>query len=114
MPQLACQRLLGIVGSSPWLPILGFLVLPAAVVTIAAFNDTRDPVVSAARPGRCAGSPRRIDYEDFRDGFRNGLIVTAWAFDHRAGGRRRCSPSCSTAITFRFKAASKACCCRRW
>ena len=49
MPRSTYQRLLGWVGIAARCSlILGFLVLPAAVVTIAAFNDKRDPVVSAA------------------------------------------------------------------
>ena len=39
MPRSTYQRLLGFVGKLAVLLILGFLVLPAAVVTIAAFND---------------------------------------------------------------------------
>ena len=39
MPRSTYQRLLGFLGKLAVLLILGFLVLPAAVVTIAAFND---------------------------------------------------------------------------
>ena len=58
--------------------ILGFLILPAAVVAIAAFND-KALLAFPPESCRCAGSPRRSNYRDFRLGFCNGLIVTFWA-----------------------------------
>ena len=39
MPNSPYQRFLGIVGAFVVLTLLGFLVLPAFVVTIAAFNE---------------------------------------------------------------------------
>ena len=39
MPRSTYQRLLGFIGKLVVVLILGFLVLPAAVVTIAALND---------------------------------------------------------------------------
>jgi len=39
MPRSTYQRLLGLIGKLAVVLILGFLVLPAVVVTIAAFND---------------------------------------------------------------------------
>lgn len=58
--------------------ILGFLVLPAAVVTIAAFNDN---AMLSFPPHAWSWRwfARAIAYKDFREGFRNGLIVTAWS-----------------------------------
>ena len=42
----AIARWAGVAGAW-WCAILGFLLLPALVVTIAAFNEQRDPVVPA-------------------------------------------------------------------
>lgn len=78
MPRSTFQRVLRFVGTIVVLLILGFLVLPAAVVTIAAFNDK--PILAFPPHGwswRWFG--RAIAYQDFRDGFRNGVIITAWS-----------------------------------
>src|SRR4051812_18266552 len=78
MPRSTYQRLLGFCGKSAILLILGFLILPAAVVTIAAFNDkailTFPPQAWSLR-----WFTKAIGYQDFRNGFHNGLIVTAWS-----------------------------------
>jgi putative spermidine/putrescine transport system permease protein len=78
MPRSPFQRLLNLAGAVVVLLILGFLVLPAAVVTVAAFNDKAilsfPPQAWSMRWFASA-----IEYQDFRAGFRNGLIVTAWA-----------------------------------
>jgi len=58
--------------------ILGFLVLPVAVVTIAAFND-RAILSFPPQAWSLRWFAKAIAYQDFRDGFRNGLIVTAWS-----------------------------------
>ena len=58
--------------------ILGFIVLPAAVVGIAAFNDQ---ALLAFPPEKLSlrWFANAIDYHDFRLGFWNGLIVTCWS-----------------------------------
>jgi putative spermidine/putrescine transport system permease protein len=78
LPRSTYQRLLGFVGKFAVLLILGFLVLPAAVVTIAAFNDK---AILSFPPQAWSWRwfAKAIAYQDFRDGFRNGLIVTAWS-----------------------------------
>jgi len=58
--------------------ILGFLLLPAVVVAIAAFNARA--ILSFPPQGLSwRWFAKALAYEDFRAGFRNGLIVTAWA-----------------------------------
>lgn len=77
-PQSIYQRVLGWIGLLVVLLIVAFLVLPAAVVTIAAFNDKA--ILSfppQAWSWRWFG--RALAYEDFRQGFFNGLIVTGWS-----------------------------------
>jgi putative spermidine/putrescine transport system permease protein len=78
MPRSIYQRVLGIIGKCAVLLILGFLVLPVAVVTIAAFND-RALLSFPPQAWSLRWFAKAIAYQDFRDGFRNGLIVTAWA-----------------------------------
>jgi putative spermidine/putrescine transport system permease protein len=58
--------------------ILAFLVLPAFVVTLAAFNNK---AILSFPPESWSWRwfLKAIAYEDFQAGFRNGLIVTAWA-----------------------------------
>ena len=78
VPRSTYQRLLAFAGWLLVVLILGFLILPAAVVTIAAFNDKA--ILSfppQAWSWRWFG--RALAYPDFRAGFRNGLIVTAWS-----------------------------------
>ncbi len=55
--------------------VLGFLVLPPLVVTIAAFNDR---ALLAFPPEHLSlrWFGKALTYEDFRAGFRNGLFVT--------------------------------------
>ncbi|MGZ5872936.1 MAG: ABC transporter permease [Bradyrhizobium sp.] len=78
MPRSTYQRLLGFFCKLAVLLILGFLVLPAAVVTIAAFNDKA--ILSFPPPAwSLRWFARAIEYQDFRDGFRNSLIVTLWS-----------------------------------
>ena len=58
--------------------ILGFLLLPALVVTIAAFNAKA--ILSFPPQGLSwRWFAKALAYDDFRAGFHNGLIVTAWA-----------------------------------
>src|SRR6516165_8798017 len=68
-------RLLGI---GIVIAILGFVVLPAIVVTLAAFNGK---AILSFPPESWSWRwfAKALAYEDFRAGFRNGLIVTAWA-----------------------------------
>jgi len=78
MPRSTYQLGLGFVGKLAVLLILGFLVLPVAVVTIAAFND-RAILSFPPQAWSLRWFAKAIAYQDFRDGFRNGLIVTAWS-----------------------------------
>src|SRR5690242_2196371 len=78
MPRSDYQRLLVFCGYVVVLLILGFLVLPAAVVTIAAFND-KAILSFPPQAWSLRWFWKAIAYEDFRAGFRNGLIVTAWS-----------------------------------
>jgi putative spermidine/putrescine transport system permease protein len=78
MPRSTFQRLLTFGGTLIVLLILGFLVLPAAVVTIAAFND-KAMLSFPPQAWSLRWFARAIAYQDFREGFRNGLIVTAWS-----------------------------------
>lgn len=77
-PRSTYQRMLGWAGQFAVILILGFLILPAAVVTIAAFNDK---AILSFPPQAWSWRwfARALAYQDFRDGFRNGLIVTAWS-----------------------------------
>jgi len=78
MPRSPLQRLLDIGGTLAVLAILGFLLLPAFVVALAAFNDSAllsfPPHAWSLR-----WFARAIAYRDFQEGVRNGLIVTGWA-----------------------------------
>jgi putative spermidine/putrescine transport system permease protein len=78
MPRSTYQRLLGYCGRLSVLLILGFLILPAAVVTIAAFND-KAILSFPPQAWSLRWFARALEYQDFRDGFRNGLIVTIWS-----------------------------------
>jgi len=78
MPRSTYQRLLGFFGKFVVLLILGFLLLPAAVVSIAAFND-KAILSFPPRAWSLRWFARAIEYQDFRDGFRNGLFVTLWS-----------------------------------
>lgn len=58
--------------------VLGFLVAPPLVVTMAAFNDK---ALLTFPPERFSlrWFQKALDYEDFRAGFENGIFVTLWA-----------------------------------
>lgn len=60
------------------LAILGFLLLPAVVVTLAAFNDAALPSFPP-QTWSLRWFAKAIGYRDFRDGLRNGLIVTSFS-----------------------------------
>ena len=70
-----CARLAGIFTV---VAILGFLLLPAIVVALAAFNAK---AILSFPPENWSWRwfLKALAYEDFRAGFRNGVIVTAWA-----------------------------------
>ena len=77
-PRSVYQRVLGWIGLFVVLLIVAFLVLPAVVVTIAAFNEK---AILSFPPQAWSWRwfARALAYEDFRSGFFNGLIVTAWS-----------------------------------
>lgn len=58
--------------------VVGFLILPPLVVTIAAFNDK---ALLAFPPEKLSlrWFGKALSYDDFRSGFWNGLTVTVWA-----------------------------------
>jgi len=78
MPNQLSHRLLRFLGTATVTAILGFLVLPALVVTLAAFNGK---AILSFPPESWSWRwfVKAIAYPDFQLGFRNGLIVTAWA-----------------------------------
>src|SRR5579859_6664299 len=78
MPRSTYQRMLGWAGSLTIALILGFLLLPTVVVTIAAFNDK---AILAFPPQTWSWRwfERALAYPDFRNGFVNSLIVTSWS-----------------------------------
>jgi putative spermidine/putrescine transport system permease protein len=78
MPRSTYQRLLSLIGKLAVLLILGFLVLPAVVVTIAAFND-KAILSFPPQAWSFRWFAKAVAYQDFRDGFRNGLVVTVWS-----------------------------------
>jgi putative spermidine/putrescine transport system permease protein len=78
MPQSTYQRALGLVGRLTVFLIVGFLVLPAIVVTIAAFND-RAILSFPPQAWSWRWFAKALAYDDFRAGFYHGLIVTAWS-----------------------------------
>ena len=78
MPRAHSQRLLALVGTLCVVAILGFLVLPAVVVTLAAFNS-KSILAFPPETWSLRWFAKALAYEDFQAGLRNGLIVTAWA-----------------------------------
>ena len=78
MRRPSTQRLLRPLGALTVIAILGFLLLPAIVVTLAAFNG-RAILSFPPETWSWRWFGKALGYEDFRAGFRNGLIVTAWA-----------------------------------
>jgi putative spermidine/putrescine transport system permease protein len=77
-PRSTYQRALGWAGRLVVVLIVAFLVLPAAVVAIAAFNDK---AILSFPPQAWSWRwfSRALAYEDFRHGFLNSLTVTAWS-----------------------------------
>ena len=78
MPRLSSQNLLRLLGGATVTAILGFLLLPALVVTLAAFNS-RAILSFPPETWSWRWFIKALAYEDFQAGFRNGVIVTAWA-----------------------------------
>jgi putative spermidine/putrescine transport system permease protein len=78
MARLFSYTLLRLLGYLTVIAILGFLLLPAIVVTLAAFND-RAILSFPPETWSLRWFLKAVAYEDFQAGFRNGLIVTAWA-----------------------------------
>jgi putative spermidine/putrescine transport system permease protein len=78
MPAIARKSPLALLGMLLVVTILGFIMLPAVVVTITAFNDK---AILAFPPQSYSWRwfARALSYDDFRRGFWNGLIVTTWA-----------------------------------
>jgi putative spermidine/putrescine transport system permease protein len=77
MPRLSSQRALRLFGALVVTAILGFLLLPAIVVGLAAFNG-RAILSFPPETWSTRWFAKALAYEDFRAGLRNGLIVTAW------------------------------------
>src|ERR1700704_6664476 len=78
MPRLLSQKLLRLLGGVTVTAIVGFLLLPALVVTLAAFNN-RAILSFPPETWSWRWFVKALAYEDFQAGFRNGLTVTAWA-----------------------------------
>jgi putative spermidine/putrescine transport system permease protein len=76
--RLNSQRVLHVLGAVIVTAILGFVLLPAVVVTLAAFNG-RAILSFPPETWSWRWFAKAIAYDDFQTGFRNGLIVTAWA-----------------------------------
>jgi len=77
-PRSIYQKVLGWLGFAVVVVIVGFLVLPAAVVAVAAFNDR---AILSFPPQALSWRwfARAVAYEDFRHGFVNGVTITAWS-----------------------------------
>jgi putative spermidine/putrescine transport system permease protein len=78
MPRSSYQCLLEIAMRMLVVAILGFLVLPAAVVTLAAFNG-RAILSFPPQTWSLHWFAKAVAYQEFRSGFGNGIIVTACA-----------------------------------
>jgi putative spermidine/putrescine transport system permease protein len=78
MSHAQSQTLLRLLSGTVVIAILGFLLLPAFVVTLAAFND-RAILSFPPQAWSLRWFAKALAYEDFQAGFRNGLIVTTWA-----------------------------------
>ena len=78
MPHWLSHKLLRLLGVITVTAIIGFLLLPALVVTLAAFNG-RAILSFPPETWSWRWFIKAIEYQDFQLGFRNGLIVTAWA-----------------------------------
>lgn len=71
-----------LLGKTAWAVVLGlillYMVVPSIVVILAAFNDK---AILHFPPEQWSWRwfNKAINYEDFRNGFHNGLYITAWA-----------------------------------
>jgi putative spermidine/putrescine transport system permease protein len=71
-----------LIGRTTWAAVLGlillYMVVPSIVVVLAAFNDK---AILHFPPEKWSWRwfDKAINYQDFRNGFYNGLYVTAWA-----------------------------------
>jgi putative spermidine/putrescine transport system permease protein len=76
--KLSPHKILRLLGGIVVIAILGFLVLPAFVVTLAAFNGK---AILSFPPETWSWRwfVKAVAYQDFQTGFHNGLIVTACA-----------------------------------
>jgi putative spermidine/putrescine transport system permease protein len=76
--KLSPHKILRLLGGIVVVAILGFLVLPAFVVTLAAFNAK---AILSFPPETWSWRwfIKAVAYQDFQTGFHNGLIVTACA-----------------------------------
>ena len=87
-------------------------MLPAFVVTLAAFNG-KAILSFPPETWSLRWFAKALAYEDFQAGFRNGLIVTAGRPPSRWWSAQP-SPSRSTATSSASSGRSRPCCCRRW
>jgi putative spermidine/putrescine transport system permease protein len=78
MPRLLSQKFFRAAGGITVIAILGFLALPAFVVTLAAFNG-RAILSFPPETWSWRWFAKAIAYQDFQAGFRNGLLVSSWA-----------------------------------
>src|SRR6185369_16745032 len=78
MPYWLSHKLLRLLSVITVTAIIGFLLLPAVVVTLAAFNG-RAILSFPPETWSWRWFAKALAYEDFRTGFRNGLIIMAWA-----------------------------------
>ncbi len=78
MSALALHKLPGHLSRLMVVAVIGFLLLPALVVTIAAFNDK---ALLSFPPEKLSlrWFTKALTYDDFRSGFWNSLKVTVWA-----------------------------------
>src|SRR5260370_4996432 len=78
MPGLNSRWLLPLLARASVAVVIVFLLLPAFVVTLAAFNGK---AILSFPPETWSWQwfVKAIAYQDFQDGFRNGLLVTGWA-----------------------------------
>jgi len=107
-PPLPSQKLLRLLGWMTVAAILGFLLLPALVVTLAAFNS-RAILSFPPETWSWRWFVKALAYEDFQAGFRNGLIVTAWASSIALVVGAAFALALER-YEFRFKRALEACC----
>lgn len=74
MARPVSHRMLGFAGKALVVAVLGFIILPALVVTIASFND-KALLSFPPRELSLRWFYNAVNYRDFRTGFHNGLIV---------------------------------------